>query len=153
MVEITAVGGRHGDGVGRRGRQNVAWSTGETDGRIRRVFNGEILAGGAAPFKIGKGRLGIFFQVEPQWNSRGQSDNRRWTVNVVGGPVTALALVIRAPHPERAIGLKGEIVIVAVGNLDDIAEAISKFVQRHLHGKGMRNEIYCRADAGVVIRT
>src|SRR5258707_703450 len=77
-------------------------------------------------------------QVEQGRCAPAESDDGRGTVYVIGRPVAALTLIVGSPHPQRAVRLEGEAVIVAIGNFDDVAKSVPEIINRDLGGKRMR---------------
>src|SRR5207248_3338686 len=78
-----------------------------------------------------------------QANPRPESHYAHGTPAINHRGVAALALIIRAPLPDRAIGLDGDIMPVPGGYHDDVAEAGAVVVELDSCRQWMGNVIAC----------
>ena len=122
--------GRHRHNILRRSGNDVGlYDTCEATRKVCCVFNREIFTGRTTPGEINVAGLGAGLDLQGQSNPRPESGDLHRAPAVNGGIVAALALVVRSPLPDRAIGLDGDIVPVPGRHHHNIAEAGSVVVE------------------------
>ena len=123
-VVAISIYGRHGHNVLRGSGKDVGlYDACEATRKVRCVLNREVFTGRTAPGEINVAGLGAGLDLQGQSNPRPESGDLHRPPAVNGGIVAALALVVRSPLPDRAIGLDGDVMPVPGRHHDNTAEA------------------------------